>query len=368
MTNSNQSGETLNIPISRLRLDPQNPRLPRLYRGASQEDLAVALEIGFEAFAVAQSIARNGFFLAEPLLVISSETEDGAWTVVEGNRRLTALIGLTNKDIRDQFEESERWEQIANESAISLETKIPVVVHSTRDETYAQVAKAHVVGKLGWLPYSQASYIADRIEEGRTYAEVAEMIGIAKAKVATMYRDYCIVKSAQNMGLSTTEVEQTFSLLTVAMSSANLRDHVGAPPGSQYIPGTNPVPASKELELQELISWVFGDEDNEPKISDSRQISILGRVSATEVGLAALRSGESLEEAKQKIQSSGMPPRERLCNRLGAAQRALQAASEDFGEYVDDLEVKSLLADVEAELESLKNILATGDDEDSSLV
>ena len=225
------SQSLINAPVSSLRRDAENPRLPPNYRGSSQEDLAVVLELGFEAHAVAQSIAANGFYLAEPLLVIKSIEEPGCWTVVEGNRRLTALIGLTNPDIRMQFAESEKWDALIPGSKVDAQTQIPVVVHDSREETFAQVGKAHVLGKLQWRPVAQASYIAARIDEGRTYDQVAEMIGIPKGKVAEQYRDYAIVERAQELGLETGEIEKAFSLLTVAMSSVKLRDHVGAPLG-----------------------------------------------------------------------------------------------------------------------------------------
>ena len=80
-------GEYRSVSVGDLRLDPDNPRIPQSYRGRGQDDLAVVLEMGFEAYAVAQSMANSGFFMGEPLLVIESEEEPGALVVVEGNLR-----------------------------------------------------------------------------------------------------------------------------------------------------------------------------------------------------------------------------------------------------------------------------------------
>jgi hypothetical protein len=317
-------GEYRSVSIGDLRLDPDNPRIPQSYRGLGQDDLAVVLEMGFEAYAVAQSMANSGFFMGEPLLVVESEEEPGALVVVEGNRRLTALIGLTRAEIRAQFTEAEKWDQLSQDSKISPESTIPVVVHESRELTFAQIGRAHVLGKLQWRPYAQALYIAARIEEGRTYAEVAEMIGITKAKVADLYRDQAIVAQAESAGLDT---------------------------------GKNPVPKSKLDELAETISWIFGSEDEEPKISDSRQIAQLGNVVGSAIGLKALREGDSLEEAKQKIAATGLAPRERLMNRFTAAKNALLAATDDFSEFVNDQEVRALFDDVGSALEALQSTI-----------
>ena len=48
---------------------------------------------------------------------------------------------------------------------------------------YAEVARVHVTGKLPWRPFMQARYIAARIAEGRSFQEVADLIGITKTKL-----------------------------------------------------------------------------------------------------------------------------------------------------------------------------------------
>lgn len=357
------SGTHRLVRIDELRLDPENPRLPESLRGGRQADLAVVLEMGFDAFAVAQSIADNGYFLGEPMLAIPSSEEAGALIVVEGNRRLTALLGLTDKEVRSQFAQPDRWEGVASRSVLTGADEVPVIMHASRGATHAEVARAHVVGKLPWQPFMQAKFIAARVAEGKSVAEVAELIGITKSKAADLYRDQAVVAQAQEMGLNTGAVEKAFSVLTVAMGNTKLRDHVGAPLGSRLEPGKRPIPTDKTVELRELIGWVFGDDDSEPKITDSRQTSLLGNVVASDVGLASLRQGASLEEAKQKVSAAGMDPRDRLLQRLGAARNALLAASDDLSAHASDPAVGTVLSDVEALVESLRSVINEVDPE-----
>jgi hypothetical protein len=361
MPASNKSGvantERRDLPIRALRLDTENPRLPLSMRGGTQEDLAVGLVLGFEAFAVAQSIADHGFFKSEPLLVIAAPNEAGAWTVVEGNRRLTALLGLAFPEYRAQFPDAGKWDQLAAKCGVSPDDLIPAVAHANRSSTHVEVGRAHVLGKLQWRPYAQATYVASRIQENFSYAEVADMIGIPKSKVADLYRDHAIVVQAQELGLKTGEIEKAFSLLTVAMSSTKLRDHIGAPLGSRLNPREKPVPESKSHELSEVITWIFGTDEEEPKIHDSRQISQLGNVVAHPIGLKALRDGDGLDQAKQKIAAAGLDPKERLIARLRTALNTLLAASDDISDFATDPQVTRLVDDVEAAVASLRSVI-----------
>lgn len=354
---SHVHGQQMSIPLRRLLLDPENPRLPETHRGGTQEELAIVLEIGFEAFDVAQSIADNGFFAAEPLLAIRAPGDGELFIVVEGNRRLTALLGLADPKIRSAFEGADAWDKLTERAEISLDTEIPIVVHQAREDSHAEVARAHVVGKLRWNPFMQARFIAARVGEGRSVSEVADMIGIAPSKAANLYRDQAVVTQASKLGLNTQQVEKAFSLVTVAMSNTKLRDHVGAPLGSRLKPGEDPIPLERQSELEEVIQWIFGDEDHEALIDDSRQMSQLGNVVASDVGLAAIRGGSTLDVAKQQVKSAGLDPRDRLMKRLTTAKNSLSAAAEDLGDFTDDVQVVELVADVISQAEAISTIL-----------
>lgn len=349
------AGRSGSVPLSSLRLDPENPRIPETHRTKDTAELATLLEMGFEAYPVAQSIAELGFFNAEPLIVIPNPDELGTWIVVEGNRRLTALVGLAYPEIRAGFATPDRWEHLAEKRTLSPDVSVPVVMHETRETTHAEIARVHVVGKLAWRPFMQARYIAARVAEGRTLQEVADLIGIPKSKAADLYRDQAVLTQASSLGLETSQVESAFSLLTVAMGNTRIRNHVGAPLGSQTVMGQDPVPADKAEELKEVIQWVFGDEEHEPLISDSRQISQLGNVVASDVGLEVLRDGKTLEEAKQRIQEKGLDPLKALTLKLTTAKNSLTAAGTDVAEFAADMEVQALVDDIESVIGSIRS-------------
>lgn len=347
------AGRVGEVKLSDLLLDDQNPRLPVSQHGKSQDDLAVFIEMGFDAFTVAESIARHGFFASEPLIVIQSETQ-GRYVVIEGNRRLTAAMGLAFPAIRDQFATADRWRGLAAGGAWTGSTMIPVVVETSRDACTPVVGFRHISGILQWKPYAQARYVATLVDSGKSYDEVHKLIGIARSRVADLYREQAIFDQAKRLGIPTGTLETSFSLLEVAMGTTKLRDFVGAPLGTRFSPGSNPIPDSKVGALKELLGYIYGQESQPPVISDSRQIAQLGNVIAEPRGLAALRAGETLESAKQKIADAGVDPKTRLKKRLETAASALNHASSDMPSFYTDTEIIELLEDVRAALSNLE--------------
>ena len=351
-------GETQFVEISKLKLDPENPRLPESKKGGSQIELAVTLDLGFDAFTVAELMASHGYFASEPMIVIPDKNEEGFFVVVEGNRRLTAVKGLTDSNLRSQFLEPEKWNEIAKKCTLKSSDKLPVVLAKDRISVAPVIGTKHIGGILQWKPYPQARYIADLVDKyGMKTDEVAAMIGMQKNVVADLYREQAIAAQAKEMGIETGNLESAFSLLTVAMKISKIREHVGAPTGTSLTPGAKPIPENKKEELRETLRFIFGADGVEPVISDSRQISSLANCIASPAGLAVLRSGKSLEEAKQKIASSALSPMERLTNRLTAGKNALTAASDDIASFNGEANIKELITEIDDALTTLRNVV-----------
>lgn len=354
LATSTNVGTVGNVRLDHLRLDSYNPRLPPSQHGKPQQDLAVVLEMGFDAYTVAESMARHGYFVSEPLIVIPEGT-NGIYVVIEGNRRLTALLGLTIEAIRREFAAAERWHALSTSCPLSSSTLIPVVVAPSRESCTPVVGFRHISGILQWSPFAQARYIASLVDgSGKSFDDVHKLIGIERRDVANLYREQAIADQAQRLGINTGNLEASFSLLQVAMGNTKLREFVGAPLGLRLAPGEQPIPADKIKELGELLGYVFGNGEQEPVINDSRQIAQLGNVVAEPRGIAALRAGETLDAAKQRIADAAVDPRERLKKRLTAAKNALSLASEDMPQFYADAEIIALLEEVEAAMTDLQ--------------
>lgn len=346
------TGESRRLPLQSLLLDPENPRLPSELQGMTQDDLAVHLELGFDALTVAESIASHGFFGSEPLIAI----EDGpdTYVVVEGNRRLTALRGLVDTQLRGQFANPGPWEALAAKAGVKADDLVPVVVVPSRSAATPIIGFRHISGILQWQPYAQARYIARLVDENKmTFAGVADMIGVDRTKVGNLYRDQAIATQARELGIDTGPLEEAFSLMTVAMSTPRLRDHIGATLGSQTAAGEPPIPEDRAPELRELITWLYGNGETAPVIAESRDISKLGNVVASKVGLSALRSGDSLAMAVQRTHEAGVNPRQRLLLKLKAGKSSLTSAMQELPEFLEDEEVSAAVDEARAAADAL---------------
>ncbi len=311
-----------------------------------------------ECLTVAKSIARNGFFTNEPLIVIE-DTSTRSWIVVEGNRRLTALMGLAFGEIRKEFFEAEAWNSLANQASLDGDSLIPCVVIRDRSEVSSIIGFRHISGILDWTPYAQAAYISQLVDDEKyDFTTIAEMIGKKRSDVANLYRNFRIAKQAETEGIGSAELEGAFSLLTVAMSSPHLRSHIGAPVGASITASSDPIPKEKVEELRELISWVFGDESRPAIIEESRDLSALGRVVANENGLKALRAGaKTIAAAEAAIETLGLDPTEKIRRHLTAALSATRSASSTISGTVMTDEILGLISDLDDEIDSLKQLI-----------
>jgi hypothetical protein len=351
------AGTHLEVRICDLRLDVENPRLVDRHLTSTQIELANVLRMAHDVFQIAQSIVENSFFSSEPLLVVENPEEAGTYIVVEGNRRLSALMGLTSPEVREVFQE-DKWDKLAERSPLAATDTVPTILHHKREDANPEIIHAHMptIGKKPWSPFAQAKWIQKRISDGHSMEDVAASLYMATNLARSRYRDLAIADQAVELGVPAKQLANAYSLLTLSMSSTKLRSHVGAPAGSHVKIGESPIPSEKERELKELLQWVFGDEEHEPIIRDSRQISKLGTIVGTEVGLKALRDGDSLDQANERIKARGLDPKDRLMKRLTTAHSALSESMDDLSEYATDTQVRELIEDIEEVILGLQAI------------
>lgn len=334
------------LSLDVLRLDAKNPRLPAEVQGSSEDFLLEYIAEAYNAMEVARSIARHGYFASEPLIVIPDNDE---YIVVEGNRRLVALRILADPSLAESLDDADEWRGLAE--GLDLPERIPVVVVPDRKSVAPIIGYRHISGIEPWEPYAKARFIAGLVAEGTSFEEVGNIVGERATDIAAQYRNYAIVEqSREKFGLDTGRVVRRFGVFTRSMNSLPLRVYVGAPAPSSVETAKAPVPADKSGELRELFSWLFGDDDHQAVISESRDITELGTVVASDEGLSILKETRDLEAAF--IAAGGL--RDRLVKRLTNARTNLVAAREDLPSYADDEEVQTLIEGCAEALAQLK--------------
>jgi hypothetical protein len=362
MSNLNNGvvGETLSLPLSVLSLDLNNPRFELAAHETTQSDLANKLILGYDVYTLAESIARNGYFANEPIVVIPNPEADKTYIVIEGNRRLTALKSLCDAEFRIGLFNAESFEKLSNASLVNSDIKIPVILVTQRDQINPILGFRHISGINGWQPLAQAKFVARLIDEDKlTFETAAESVGKKKSEVANMYRNQAIAKQAQEAGFPVGKLEASFSLLEVAMNSPALREFIDAPLGMATKQGEKPVPEAKISELGEMLGWLFGTEDQSPVISDSREIpKKLAKVVNSPVALIKLRETSDLKEAMEALEDDTLDPLVRLLNRLRAADRSSESAYEDLSDYLDNAQVTALIDKLQSNVSALSELLS----------
>src|SRR5436190_20094686 len=91
--------EIVRRPIAALLLDPQNPRILIAER-APQLDILRTLYQNEALGELANSLARNGYFPEEPVVLVPS-SESEKYVVVEGNRRVATIKLLLDGKLRE---------------------------------------------------------------------------------------------------------------------------------------------------------------------------------------------------------------------------------------------------------------------------
>lgn len=275
MTTVTVGGEVRNLDIALLDLDHANPRfLHPLGESASVADVAVHMDKHFDPLRVAESISRHGYFISEPLIA----TPNGdRYTVVEGNRRLTALLGLADPEIRARLEQQTKgWGSLRT---LEPPVVVPVVVVASRGEVDALLGFRHISGIEPWDPYAQAKFVAGLLARDSDFAQVARRVGRTESQVRAMYRDFDLLEQAEtDFRFDVSRARDSFGVLNAAMGVVNIRTFVNAPAPRHVSLEFWPVPEEKRAECGRLLVYLFGKGPNAAgkAIKESRELQKLG--------------------------------------------------------------------------------------------
>jgi|GEM_PF-467974 len=320
-----------NLSVDRLFLDNENPRLPEDARGKNEDELIRILYSQFFIDELAESMSRNGYFDEEPMVAVPVDTPDDlqrynsediderarfeefidsentVFTVVEGNRRLATVKLLLNANLKQQVKVSRSFPEITEPIANDLQL-LPVIVYSNRKDVIPYLGVRHIVGIEKWDPFAKARYIAKNIEQttadGVTVRdaikEIQAQIGDSQQGVLKSYTSFRLLKQAQesfdyDMKLATAN---KFSLLTLAIGQAPLREYLGLPQLAKIEDFESPVTNDKVNNLEDLLTWLFGDGRRLPVIKESRDITrYLKEVVRNDAAVVHLKQSYDLLEA-----------------------------------------------------------------------
>ena len=236
----------LNVPIGKLHLDPENPRLPEEAQGRKEEDVLRHLYEHFDLEEIATPMGQNGYFDEEPLVAIpiglppelapkagDKETPDylaflskAEFTVVEGNRRLATAQILRSSELRQAFH-ARNWPEISKDVRDDLDV-LPVIIYPTRQEVLPYLGVRHITGNKKWDSYAKARYIAAMLEEGYNIDAIEREVGDRSQSVLKNAVAYKTLQQAKReFDLDISAAKDDFSYLMLAIGQRNIKIFLG---------------------------------------------------------------------------------------------------------------------------------------------
>lgn len=205
------------LDVAKLDLDVKNPRLGGTGGSLSPREIVQYLFEHDKAREIAESIATRGYFPNEPVLAIKSGKR---YVVIEGNRRLAALMALRDPSLLSEGSDQRAVDRLKKRIAKDAIDRIPVTIAPNRRLTDQQVAGRHVgTPVLAWKAENRARFILEKLEEGYTDEELLTDLGFSATDVRSARETRAILTLARGIDLPAEVKEKIDNLRTKSLSA-----------------------------------------------------------------------------------------------------------------------------------------------------
>ena len=277
---------------SQLDFDATNPRLGGDRKRLTQPHIQKILESEEHlALELVPSLVANGFIPYEPLIV---RKVGSRYVVLEGNRRLAAVKHILAK------------KTLYPSEIVRDLKKIPTLIfkdeggdQERRIRTYLGVR--HLFGFREWPPESKAHFLDQNIKNAEDLARIMKEMNLRKGQVMRYLMPIRIMKAAGDV-LSNFEGKD-FWVLGEALGRSDIREYIKL----VYDPNTFDVKSFDGDKFNFLLEFLYGNEEEvrpgeysaigTRRITDTRQLSQLGKVLKSKKGAETLEMGSTLQEA-----------------------------------------------------------------------
>lgn len=339
-----------------LLFDSKNPRYPKTLLGADEAGVIKWMLDNANIIELMNSIGEQGYFSAEPLVVVPSSLHPGKFEVIEGNRRLTAVKLLRNPGLASVKKKS--VSTVAG-AAKQKPSELPCLVYERQGDVLHFLAFRHVTGILAWDPLQKARYLKrfagtdeikglDRPELRR---RLAKAIGSTPNYVARLLAGLAVfeaIEDADFFGIPNLDAEgDRYTVLTTAVTSySNIAKFLGLETATD-----SELSKVNMDHLKKLARWLFErSPGGKARVPESRDLQKLSRVIGKKEALARFEDGLPLKNANLL---AGEPLAE-FRQSISQAKFYLEAAR-DAMEQGDDHErpVNVVLSEIQAMLSGL---------------
>lgn len=291
----------MDIDLKSLGFDRENPRFPPSLDATSDGEILKFMLEDAGLIDLMRSIAAQGFFPGEPLLVCPHPQLPDKWSVIEGNRRFAASLLLANPQTAPAKRRAVAT--VVEARQVDAPTELPCLVFQDRSSILKHLGFRHVTGIKEWDPLAKARFLRQRYDmlEGDAtsrFRELARTIGSRADYVGRLLAALSIYNRAADAGLfddpGLSEEDIRFSLITSALAYHSIVEYIGL--DSAQDAEARGIDRDR---VADLIRWMFErDERDQTRLGESRNLRRLAEILTTEDGARALREGQSLDHAE----------------------------------------------------------------------
>ncbi len=320
------------IAPSELHFDHENPRFVELEYSAETTESTLVRELYDQADVdeIIQSILSAGYIDFEPLIVLRPGN-----IVLEGNRRLAAMRLISDEALRKELKIS--LPTIDDPKALPEKVRVMLVDH--RNDARSFIGFKHINGPFKWDALAKAKYAASWYQSGGDIDTISRTLGDNHNTVRRLVNGWFALKQALKDGFDATQISKknfAFSHLYTALTRASVRDYLGL--NSEDLsapPQTDPIAITKRGELQQLMSWLYGQEHKgEPTIIQSQNPNLneLSKVLAHPEAKAMLMATRDLSVAYERVEPASARFEEALMKAAKQCEDVLGLAGAYNGE------------------------------------
>jgi hypothetical protein len=340
--------ETHVVPVKKLLLDPQNPRLPGDFAGDQKQIFRFLVEeIGVED--LLNSMASSGAIEGDPMIARPAE-RPGEFYVIEGNRRLAALKLLGGERIGDGS---------AEPTVPPIDPAVAGSLKAVRIQTGWEPAKLeaylgykHVTATREWPPEAKARFVLERCG-GNFSAEnlnrFAKRLGTTLPNLRRWLVAYLtLLQAERTLDFSPDEAysKRYFGAFYTLLGSQEVQRFLGLRSDPLT---TSPVPPDRAEQLREFISWTIGTK-KVPPVVNSRSQQRLDAVLASPSALQYFRTKKNIDGALLYTEANSGQIAEKL---LTAAYTIEECLPKVF-DVRDDPKIVSAISNLDRAFEKLK--------------
>ena len=279
------------VNVGDLRFDPENPRLGGEAKRKNPDQIQKYLEgPPHYALDLVGSIAENGFLPYEPLIV---RQEGDKFVVIEGNRRLAAVRSILSETQKYPREVTDRLK------------RIPVLIfpehahEGDSDEVMRYLGVKHLFGFRDWPPTSKAMFLDQRVRSKKDLEQVLRELNISRQEAARYLLPYRLTRVARK-AFEKVDTEDFWSLAE-SFGRQKIRLYIRLDVDRR----TMRIKSFDAVKLRYLAQFLYGEKR---RVTDTRQLSSLGRVLGSPQAAAKLEHGASLDEASLYMSPQSKKP------------------------------------------------------------